>query len=133
MQVVVHVDGGARGNPGPAAAAAVVSAPDGQVIDEAAVLLGRATNNVAEYRALLLGLERAAARGATEVDVINDSELIARQVDGSYKVKNADLRPLHAQAKEALRRFERWSIRPVPRAQNAAADALVNRALDGEL
>jgi ribonuclease HI len=133
MQVVVHVDGGARGNPGPAAAASVVSAPDGQVIDEAAVLLGRATNNVAEYRGLLLGLERAAALGATEVDVINDSELIARQVDGSYKVKNADLRPLHAQAKEALGRFARWSIRPVPRAQNAAADALVNRALDGKL
>ena len=132
MQVVVHVDGGARGNPGPAAAAAVVSAPDGRVLDEAAVLLGRATNNVAEYRGLLLGLERAAAVGATEVDVVNDSELIARQVDGSYKVKNADLRPLHAQAKEALGRFERWSIRPVPRAQNAAADALVNRALDGD-
>jgi ribonuclease HI len=133
MQVVVHVDGGARGNPGPAAAAAVVSAPDGQVLDEAAVVLGRATNNVAEYRGLLLGLERAAALGATEVDVINDSELIARQVDGSYKVKNADLRLLHTQAKEALGRFERWSIRPVPRAQNAAADALVNRALDGDL
>jgi ribonuclease HI len=133
VQVVVHVDGGARGNPGPAAAAAVVTAPDGRVLDEAAVLLGRATNNVAEYRGLLLGLERAAAVGATEVDVINDSELIARQVDGSYKVKNADLRPLHAQAKEALGRFERWSIRPVPRAQNAAADALVNRALDGDL
>ena len=133
MQVVVHVDGGARGNPGPAAAAAVVSAPDGRVLDEAAVRLGRATNNVAEYRGLLLGLERAAALGATEVDVVNDSELIARQVEGAYKVKNADLKPLHAQATEALARFDRWSIRSVPRAQNAAADALVNRALDGEL
>ncbi len=92
MQVVVHVDGGARGNPGPAAAAAVVSAPDGRVLDESAVTLGHATNNVAEYRALLLGLERAAALGASEVDVVNDSELIARQVDGAYKVKNADLR-----------------------------------------
>ncbi|MEZ0291419.1 MAG: tryptophan 2,3-dioxygenase family protein [Solirubrobacteraceae bacterium] len=132
MQVVVHVDGGARGNPGPAAAAAVVSAPDGRVLDEAAVRIGTATNNVAEYRGLLLGLERAAALGATEVDVINDSELIARQVDGSYKVKNADLKPLHAAALAALGRLDRWSIRPVPRAQNAAADALVNRALDGE-
>ena len=132
MQVVVHVDGGARGNPGPAAAAAVVSAPDGRVLDEAAVTLGRATNNVAEYRGLLLGLERAAALGASEVEVVNDSELIARQVDGSYKVKNADLRALHEQAKAALKRFDRWSIRSVPRAQNAAADALVNRALDGE-
>jgi tryptophan 2,3-dioxygenase/ribonuclease HI len=132
VQVVVHVDGGARGNPGPAAAAAVVSTPDGRVLDEAAVTLGRATNNVAEYRGLLLGLERAAALGASEVDVVNDSELIAKQVDGSYKVKNADLRPLHEQAKAALAGFERWSIRSVPRAQNAAADALVNRALDGE-
>ena len=132
MQVVVHVDGGARGNPGPAAAAAVVSAPDGRVLDESSVTLGHATNNVAEYRALLLGLERAAALGASEVDVVNDSELIAKQVDGSYKVKNADLRPLHEQAKEALARFARWSIRSVPRAENAAADALVNRALDGE-
>ena len=132
MQVVVHVDGGARGNPGPAAAAAVVSTPDGRVLDESSVTLGHATNNVAEYRALLLGLERAAALGASEVEVVNDSELIARQVEGSYKVKNADLRPLHEQAKEALSRFERWSIRSVPRAQNAQADALVNRALDGE-
>jgi len=132
VQVVVHVDGGARGNPGPAAAAAVVSAPDGRVLDEASVTLGHATNNVAEYRGLLLGLERAAALGASEVEVVNDSELIARQVDGSYKVRNADLRPLHEQAKAALARFDRWSIRSVPRAQNAAADALVNRALDGE-
>ena len=93
--------------------------------------IGTATNNVAEYRGLLLGLERAAALGATEVDVINDSELIAHQVDGSYKVKNADLKPLHAAALAALGRFDRWSIRPVPRAENAAADALVNRALDG--
>jgi ribonuclease HI len=132
VQVVVHVDGGARGNPGPAAAAAVVSAPDGQVLDEAAITLGRTTNNVAEYRGLLLGLERAAALGASEVDVVNDSELIAKQVDGSYRVKNVDLQPLHQQARQALAGFERWSIRSVPRAQNAAADALVNRALDGE-
>ena len=132
MQVVVHVDGGARGNPGPAAAAAVVSAPDGRVLDQASVTLGRATNNVAEYRALLLGLERAAALGASEVEVVNDSELIARQVDGSYKVKNADLRSLHEQARAALAGFEHWSIRTVPRAENSAADALVNRALDGE-
>ena len=132
MKLVVHVDGGARGNPGPAAAAAVVSTAEGKVLDEAAITLGRATNNVAEYRGLLLGLERAAALGASEVDVVNDSELIAKQVDGSYRVKNADLQPLHRQARQALAGFERWSIRSVPRAQNAAADALVNRALDGE-
>ena len=133
MKVVVHVDGGARGNPGPAAAAAVVSTPAGEVLDEAAATIGRATNNVAEYRGLLLGLERAAALGATEVELINDSELIAHQVTGRYKVKHPDMKPLHAQALAALGAFERWSIRPVPRAQNAEADALVNQALDGEL
>ena len=132
MKLVVHVDGGSRGNPGPAAAAAVVSTPDGDVVDEAAQTLGRATNNVAEYRGLLLGLELAAALGADEVEVINDSELIAHQVNGRYKVKHADMKPLHAAALEALRQFERWTVRPVPRAQNADADALVNQALDGE-
>jgi ribonuclease HI len=133
VKLVVHVDGGSRGNPGPAAAAAVLSTPDGDVVDEAAVTLGTATNNVAEYRGLLLGLKRAAALGATEVEVINDSELIAHQVTGRYKVKHPDMKPLHAEALRALGGFERWSIRPVPRAQNADADALVNQALDGEL
>jgi tryptophan 2,3-dioxygenase len=132
VQVVVHVDGGARGNPGPAAAAAVVSAPDGRVLDEAAVTLGHATNNVAEYRGLLLGLERAAALGADAIEVVNDSELVAKQVNGAYKVKNAELKPLHAQALEQLGAFASWSIRSVPRVQNAAADALVNQALDGD-
>jgi ribonuclease HI len=133
VKLVVHVDGGSRGNPGPAAAAAVLSTPEGDVVDEAKVVLGTATNNVAEYRGLLLGLERAAALGATEVEVINDSELIAHQVTGRYKVKHPDMKPLHAEALRALGGFERWSIRPVPRAQNADADALVNQALDGEL
>jgi ribonuclease HI len=133
VRVVVHVDGGSRGNPGPAAAAAVVRAADGEVLDEAAVTLGSATNNVAEYRGLLLGLECARALGATEVEVINDSELIAHQVNGRYKVKHPDMKPLHAAALAALGDFERWSVRPVPRAQNADADALVNQALDGEL
>ncbi|HEU4656463.1 MAG TPA: ribonuclease HI family protein [Capillimicrobium sp.] len=130
MRLVVHVDGGARGNPGPAAAAAVLSTPDGQVVDEASETLGETTNNVAEYRGLLLGLRRARELGATEVEVVNDSELVARQVNGEYKVKHAAMRPLHAEALAELGRFERWSIRSVPRAQNAAADALVNQALD---
>jgi ribonuclease HI len=130
VRLVVHVDGGSRGNPGPAAAAAVVSSPDGEVLDEASVTLGHATNNVAEYRGLLLGLERARELGATEVDVVNDSELVAKQVNGEYKVKNPEMAALHEQALHALEGFERWTIRSVPRAQNAAADALVNRALD---
>jgi ribonuclease HI len=130
VKVVVHVDGGARGNPGPAAAAAVLSTPAGEVLDEADELLGRATNNVAEYRGLLLGLRRARELGATEVEVVNDSELVAKQVTGAYKVKHPDMRPLHAEALAALGDFERWTVRSVPRAQNAQADALVNAALD---
>ena len=132
MKVVVHVDGGARGNPGPAAAAAIVSTPAGEVLDEATETLGVASNNVAEYRALLLGLERARALGAAEVRVVNDSELVAKQVTGAYKVKHPDMKPLHAAALQALGGFERWSIRSVPRAQNADADALVNQALDAQ-
>jgi ribonuclease HI len=131
MKVVVHVDGGARGNPGPAAAASVVSSPGGEVLDESSELLGVASNNVAEYRALLLGVARARALGASEVEVVNDSELIAKQVQGAYKVKHPAMRPLHAEAMRALGSFERWQIRSVPRAQNARADALVNAALDG--
>lgn len=131
MKVVVHVDGGSRGNPGPAAAASVVSTPAGEILDEAAELLGTVTNNVAEYRALLLGLARARALGATEIEVVNDSELIAKQVQGLYKVKHAAMRPLHSEAMAALRGFGAWRIRSVPRAQNAHADALVNAALDG--
>jgi ribonuclease HI len=132
VKVIVHVDGGARGNPGPAAAASVVSTPAGEVLDESSELLGVATNNVAEYRALLLGLARAQALGAREVEVVNDSELVAKQIRGLYKVKHAAMRPLHGQAIDALRSFERWSIRSVPRGQNARADALVNAALDRE-
>ena len=131
MKVIVHVDGGARGNPGPAAAAAVISSPDGETLAEHAELLGRATNNVAEYRALLLGLQRARELGASEIEVVGDSELIAKQVQGLYKVKHEAMRPLHRQAMDELAKFDRWSIRTVPRAQNERADALVNAALDG--
>jgi ribonuclease HI len=128
--VTVHVDGGARGNPGPAAAAAVATGPAGEVLGERTAYLGETTNNVAEYRALLLGLELAEALGAREVDVVNDSELVARQVGGQYKVKNAGLRPLHAEAMKALRGFRRWSVRSVRRESNERADELVNVALD---
>jgi ribonuclease HI len=128
--LVVHVDGGARGNPGPAAIGVVVSNPDGEVLDEVSERIGVATNNVAEYQAVLRGLERAAALGAREVELVNDSELVARQLTGVYKVKHPSMKPLHQQAMSALRGFDRWSIRSVPRAQNAHADALVNAALD---
>jgi ribonuclease HI len=132
-RLVVNVDGGSRGNPGPAAIAAVASTPDGEVISERAETIGVATNNVAEYRALLLGIELAGELGAGEVALVGDSELIVRQVQGRYKVKDAGLKPLHAKVRAALAGFERWSIEHVRREQNAAADALVNQALDGEL
>jgi ribonuclease HI len=130
VRAIVHVDGGARGNPGPAAAGCVISTPAGELLGEYSELLGEATNNVAEYRALLLGLRHARELGVTEVEVVGDSELIAKQIDGQYKVKHAALRPLYLDALAALREFERWSVRTVPRAQNAHADALVNAALD---
>jgi ribonuclease HI len=130
-RLTVHVDGGARGNPGPAAIGVVVSAPDGAVLDEFAERIGVATNNVAEYRALLRGLERAASLGAREVELINDSELVARQLTGVYKVKHPAMKPLYEEAMTALRGFDTWKIRSVPRAQNAHADQLVNEALDG--
>jgi ribonuclease HI len=129
-RLVVHVDGGARGNPGPAAIGVVVSDVAGEVLDEVAEPIGVATNNVAEYRALLRGLERAAALGAREIEIVNDSELVARQLTGAYKVKHPSMKPLYEQAMSALRGFDRWHIRSVPRAQNARADALVNAALD---
>jgi ribonuclease HI len=132
MKLIVNVDGGARGNPGPAAVGAVVQDGDGEVIEERGERIGAATNNVAEYRALLLGIERAAELGASELELIGDSELIVRQVKGEYKVKDPTLRELHTEVKRALRPFESWSIRHVRRAQNAEADRLVNAALDGD-
>ena len=131
--LVVHVDGGARGNPGPAAIGVVVSEPGGAVLEEVAERIGVATNNVAEYRALLRGLERAAALGAREVEIVNDSELVARQLTGAYKVKHPSMKPLYLDAIAALRGFDGWRIRSVPRAKNARADGLVNAALDGTL
>jgi ribonuclease HI len=130
VKVVVNVDGGARGNPGPAAAAAVAQTSEGDPLAERRAYIGEATNNVAEYRALLLGLELARELGASEVEVINDSELVARQIGGEYKVKHAGLKPLFLEAMRALRGFDGWSVRAVRREQNSRADALVNEALD---
>jgi ribonuclease HI len=133
QRVVVNVDGGSRGNPGPAAIAAIASTPDGEVLAERTATIGVATNNVAEYRALLLGIELARELDAADVTFTGDSELIVRQVQGRYKVKDAGLRPLHAEVSAALRGLESWSIEHVRREQNAAADALVNQALDGAI
>ena len=127
---MVNVDGGARGNPGPAAVAAVVHDGSGGVLAERSETIGEATNNVAEYRAMLLGIALARELGASEVELIGDSELIVKQVQGKYKVKQDHLRPLHTKVRDELRGFDRWSVRNVPRAENARADELVNEALD---
>ncbi len=129
-RVVVNVDGGARGNPGPAAIAAVVATPEGEVLESRGEAIGPATNNVAEYRALLLGIERARELGANQVELVGDSELVVKQVRGEYRVKDAGLRPLHAEVLKRLSEFDGWSISHVRREHNAAADALVNAALD---
>jgi ribonuclease HI len=129
-RVIVNVDGGSRGNPGPAAVAAVATDRSGKVIGERSEQIGRATNNVAEYRALLLGIELAKELGADEAEFVGDSQLIVEQVRGNYKVKQEHLRPLHAQVGEALEDLGRWSIRHVKRDENARADELLNEALD---
>jgi ribonuclease HI len=129
-RVIVNVDGGSRGNPGPAAIAAVATDPSGEVLAERSEAIGVATNNVAEYRALLLGVSLARELGADEVEFVGDSMLIVEQVRGKWKVKQAHLRPLHAEAKQALADLGRWSMRHVKRGENERADELLNEALD---
>ena len=131
-RVTVNVDGGSRGNPGPAAIGIVLRNGDGSVLEEVGETIGEATNNVAEYRALLRGIELASEHGASDLELIGDSELVVRQVEGRYKVKNAGMKELHEEVRRALREFDSWSIRHVRRAENADADRLVNEALDGE-
>ena len=124
MKVVVHVDGGARGNPGPAAVAAVATSADGETLGERKLYIGEATNNVAEYRALLLGLELARELGAEEVEVVNDSELIARQIGGEYKVKHAGLKPLFTRGDERAERLPQVGGAPgAPRAERTRGRA----------
>jgi ribonuclease HI len=133
LRVTVHVDGGARGNPGPAGAGVVIAdASDGGVLYEAGLFLGHATNNVAEYQGMLHGLEIASQLKAAEVEVVSDSELLVRQMIGQYKVKNAGLIPLHRKGKELEAKFKLCSFRHVRRENNVHADALVNRAISAK-
>ena len=132
-KVVIHVDGGARGNPGPAGIAAVAYDPGGEPLVERSEFIGEATNNVAEYRALLLGTRLAEELGARELELVGDSQLVVRQIGGQYKVKHARLKPLYLEAMLALARFARWSIRDVRREHNVRADELVNEAIDAGL
>jgi ribonuclease HI len=132
MDAMLFADGGSRGNPGPAASAAVLLDSGGELIEEIGAYLGVATNNVAEWTALVLGLEAAAKRGIRRLGVRLDSELVVKQLGGEYRVKHAGLQPLYARARRLLRDFAEVEIRHVPRKQNALADALVNRVLDQE-
>jgi dinuclear metal center YbgI/SA1388 family protein len=126
----LYTDGGSRGNPGPAGIGAVLLSPRGAVVDELAAFIGVATNNVAEYQALLAGLELALDREVERLDAFLDSELVVRQLLGRYQVKDATLKALHAQATHLMRQFHEIDVQHVPRAENTAADALVNKAID---
>ncbi|MCH9732616.1 MAG: bifunctional RNase H/acid phosphatase [Actinomycetia bacterium] len=131
MKVLLEADGGSRGNPGPAGYGAVVWTPDrGSVLAEAKSSIGVATNNVAEYRGLIAGLEEAAVLGATDVEVYLDSKLVVEQMAGRWRVKHPDLAPLYQQAKDLARKFDCVSYTWIPRARNSHADRLANEAMD---
>ena len=130
MKARLFTDGGARGNPGPAAAAYVLEAEDGTILDANGEAIGIATNNVAEYRALVAGLAKAAALAITELEVVSDSELLVKQMTGEYRVKNAALRELSLEAARLAGRLGRVRYTAVRREHNELADRLVNEALD---
>jgi ribonuclease H / adenosylcobalamin/alpha-ribazole phosphatase len=130
MKARLSTDGGSRGNPGPAAYGYVLETDDGTVLDARGETIGVATNNVAEYRGLLAGLESALERGVDELEVVSDSELLVKQMRGEYKVKNETLRELVAQARALAGRLGAVSYTAVRREHNDLADALVNEALD---
>lgn len=130
MKFVIHIDGGARGNPGPAGAGVVIRNDEGEPLLEAGYFVGRVTNNVAEYTALLKALEAAGNRGATSLLISSDSELLVRQINGEYRVKNPGLQPLFDDAMGRLRKFSSWKVQHVRREFNARADELANLAMD---
>lgn len=126
----IYIDGAARGNPGPAGAGVVITDAVAAVVKNISRYLGEATNNVAEYRALLCGLEEARELGAEELIINTDSELLARQLGGAYKVKNDTLKGLYAQAMDMLNDFQEVAVRHIPREDNKGADRLANKAID---
>ena len=130
MKAVLYADGAARGNPGPAGSGAVLLDLEGNVIAELTRYLGTATNNVAEYTALISGLEEASRRGIDELDIRMDSKLVVEQMRGLWRIKHPNIRPLALRAGALLATFPKRSIRHVPRDQNGLADALSNRAID---
>ncbi len=128
---LAEIDGASRGNPGPASYGLIVRSPDGHAAFQQGKTLGRSTNNVAEYFGLLAALDFAASRGLRSLRVRSDSLLLVRQMQGRYKVKSADLKPLHERAQKLARGLEYFAIEYVPREQNRGADKLANEALDG--
>ena len=132
MKLQIHIDGGARGNPGPAGAGVVVRTEDGKPLWEAGFFLGRMTNNMAEYHGLLKALDFALAAGASGVSISSDSELLVRQINGDYRVKNLRLQGLFDLAWTRLRQLEHWKIQHIYREQNKRADELANLAMDAE-
>jgi ribonuclease HI len=131
VRVLIYTDGAARGNPGPAGAGAILRDAEGTVLAEIAEPLGHATNNVAEWTAVLLALEEARRLGATHVDLRMDSQLVARQISGIYRVKHPDLKPIHAAVMDLLRTLDGYTVGHVPRERNKEADRLSNVAIDG--
>jgi len=131
VRLLIYTDGAARGNPGPAGAGAILRDSDGNVLAEVAEPLGHATNNVAEWTAVLLALEEARRLGATHVDLRMDSQLVARQISGVYRVKHPDLKPIHAAVMDLLRVLDGYTVGHVPRELNKDADRLSNVAIDG--
>jgi ribonuclease HI len=132
MKAVMHIDGGSRGNPGPAGSGVVITSAEGQPLHAGGYFLGKTTNNVAEYTGLIRGVEAALQLGVTDLTIRADSQLMVRQVNGQYKVKNAGLKPLHAQAKKLLGRLDGWRFGHVYRDDNQEADALANQAMDAK-
>ena len=131
--LLLFTDGACRGNPGFGGAGAVLLSVDGREIARAKKFLGHCTNNIAEYRALLLGLEEALKHGCRSISVFMDSELLVRQLQGIYRVKKPDLQPLMADARALLSRFDTWRVEHVRRSENVLADRLANEALDEAL
>ncbi len=129
-QVIAHIDGASRGNPGPAAYGVVIKTARGTPVAALSKFLGRTTNNVAEYQALLAALEHVLEDGHRRLRVLSDSELLVRQIEGSYKVKSPDLKPLYQRARQMIGKLESFDIEYVPRGQNREADRLANQALD---
>ena len=132
MKAKLSTDGGSRGNPGPAAYGYVLETEDGTVLDAHGEAIGRATNNVAEYRGLVAGMSKAAELGVEELEVVSDSELLVKQMQGDYRVKNEALKALWEEASDLERKFRRVRYTAVRRAHNELADSLVNEALDAE-